>query len=89
MRSKSGPHRSWDGEKLLTLVELSRELLRNPDAPVKRSHWSLYRWTTEGVAVYGTNRRIKLAHTIMFGARHSSVQAVAELCAKLAKARLS
>jgi hypothetical protein len=72
------PRRSWSGEKLLTLRDLSRELCRTSDAPIQRSHWTLRRWIIEGCAVNGSKKRIKLPHTILFGERHSSVEAVRE-----------
>lgn len=83
MRSNGAPRRSWAGEKLLPLSELSRELHRIPDSPVRRSHWALRRWVIDGSLIHGTKKRVRLACTVLFGARHSSVEAVREFIALL------
>jgi hypothetical protein len=71
--------RSWGSEKILSFSELAKQ----PDLPIKRTHWALRRWAVDGVAVKGCRQRIKLAFFEIAGVRHSSVQAVREFIAAL------
>jgi hypothetical protein len=85
MKANGCTRRSWAGEKLLTLKELAKELIRSPDSPVKRSHWTLRRWASDGVEIGRARLRLATTQPVP-GIRHSSVQAVQEFWDALAEA---
>lgn len=85
MNCRRSPQRKWEGERLLTLRELSRELHRNPAAPVQRSHWTLRLWARKGVQINGRKDRLKLSTTALFGARYTSMEALQEFWTTLVR----
>jgi len=75
MRATAIATRSWEGETLLTMSQLSRQ----QEMPIRRASWALRRWATNGVPFHGDpERMIKLPSVIIANVRHSSVEAVRE-----------